>query len=381
MESIFEKRELPHGSSVTFLLILFSVLLAFTFGAGLILAAGVSPGEAYKTLFYGAYGRSSGLIETIVKGTPLLLAGLGMVIAFKAKFWNVGGEGQIYMGALAATLVGLFKSGMPAWIHLPLALCAGGIAGSLWGLIPALLKVYLKVNEVITTLMLNYIAILTVTWLVHGPMKEVGGFMPQSARVAETSILPLLFPPKRLHAGVIFAVIAAGMIYLLLNYTTMGYNIRAVGKNPDGAKYGGIRVGTTILTVMIMSGFLCGLAGANEILGIHYRLLDGISPGYGFTAMVVALLGRLNPLAVIASSYLFASLAVGAAQMQRAVQIPLALSNVIQGLIVLCVLGTEILLDYDIVPLRRLFRHIKHRIAGSVAILFSKSFPEEKDKK
>lgn len=354
MKPFFEKREQPHGAVVNVALILGSIFLALVLSAGMVAAAGKNPGEVYQAICKGVFGRTAGMVEMVVKGTPLLLAGLGMVFAFKAKVWNVGGEGQIYMGALAATWVGVNLTGLPAWLHLPLALLAGAIAGSLWALIPALLKVYMKVNEVITSLMLNYIAILFISWVVHGPMQEVGGFMPQTPRVANTAILPLLFPPSRLHAGVILAITLAFVVYLLLFYTPLGYNIRAVGANPSAAEHGGIRVSRTILLVMVMSGMMTGLAGANEVLGFHYRLMDGISPGYGFTAMVVALLGKLNPLAVVLSAYLFASLNVGAAQMQRVLQVPIALSQVIQGLVVLCVLGTELLLEYDFVPLRKL---------------------------
>jgi simple sugar transport system permease protein len=365
MKPIFVKRAQPHGSILSVVLILLSVLLAFILGAGLIAVAGKDPVVAYQTLFSSVLGRQSGAIEMLIKGTPLLLAGLGMVVAFKARVWNVGGEGQIYMGALAGTWVGIHVSGLPQALHLPAALLAGALAGSLWALVPALLKVYLKVSEVITTLMLNYIAILFVSWLVHGPMEEVGGFMPQTPRIAETAVLPLIFPPTRLHAGVILAVAAALLVYLLLHKTTLGYNIRAVGANPNASECGGVKTGPTILVVMLISGALAGLAGANEILGFHYRLMDGISPGYGFTAMVVALLGRLNPIGVIASGYLFSGLYVGSAQMQRVMQVPIALSQVIQGLVVLCVLGTEILLDYDFVPINRLGRWIRGRLAGA----------------
>jgi simple sugar transport system permease protein len=291
-----------------------------------------------------------------------------MVIAFKAQVWNIGGEGQIYVGAMAATWVGINFAGLPTWLHLPLTILAGGIGGSLWALIPAILRVFLNVNEVITTLMFNYIGIFIVSWAVHGPMKEPGGFMPQTARIAETAILPPVIPATRLHAGVLLALIAAVAVYFLLYHTTIGYNIRAVGENPQGAKFGGIRVGGTLITAMLMSGFLCGLAGTNEVLGSHYRLLDGISPGYGFTAIVVALLGRLNPFGVIAAAYLFSSLFIGATQMQRTVQIPLALSNVIQAIIVLTVLGTERLLNYDIVPLRKLISKVRRNIPAVTSL-------------
>jgi simple sugar transport system permease protein len=268
----------------------------------------------------------------------------------------VGAEGQIYMGALAATWVGLALAGLPNWVHLPLSLLAGAIGGALWASIPGFLKAYRRVNEVIVSLMLNYIAILFVSWLVHGPMQEVGGFMPQTPRVAPAAQLPLLMPPLRLHAGVLLALGAAVLVYFMLFRMSLGYRIRAVGANPSAARLGGIEVNRSIVLVMLLSGALTGLAGANEVLGFHYRLLDGISPGYGFTAMVVALLGKLHPLGAVAAAYLFASLNVGADMMQRIVRVPIALSYVIQALVVLCLLGTELLLEYDLVPLRRLRR-------------------------
>ncbi|MGQ9599343.1 MAG: ABC transporter permease [Anaerolineae bacterium] len=358
---MFERRTQPHGTLASLVLILGSLLLALLIGAGLVALAHVSPLEAYRALFYGAFGRTYGLVDTLVKGTPLLLAGLGMVIAFKARVWNVGAEGQIYMGALFAVWVGLYVGPLPWWLHLPLALLAGALGGGLWGLIPGVLKAYLKVNEVIVTLMLNYIAILFVSWLVHGPMEEPGGFMPQTPRVAVTAQLPPLFPPTRLHAGVLVALAVAPVVYFLMFHTTLGYRIRAIGAGPKAARFRGIHVERTIVQVMVLSGMLSGLAGANEVLGIHYRLLDGISPGYGFTAMVVALLGKLHPLGVIAASFLFASLSVGADMMQKIVHVPIAISRVIQGLVVLCVLGTEILLLYDLVPLRRLHQILSSR--------------------
>ena len=356
MRPLLEKRQQPHGTLPTILLAVLSVVLALIIGAGLIAMAGVSPFEAYRALFYGAFGRTYGLIDTLVKGTPLLLSGLGTVIAFRAGVWNVGAEGQIYFGALFAAWVGLNAGDLPVWIHLPLALLAGAIGGGLWALIPGLLKAYLKVNEVIVTLMFNYIAILFVSWLVHGPMEEVGGFMPQTPRIPEAAQLPLLFPPTRLHAGVLVALGATVVVYFLMFHTSLGYRMRAVGANPAAARFRGIGVERTIVYVMVLSGAFAGLAGANEVLGIHYRLLDGISPSYGFTGIVVALLGKLHPLGVVAAAYLFASLSVGADMMQKIVHVPIALSRVIQGLVVLCVLGTEFLLEYDFVPFRRLRR-------------------------
>ncbi len=352
--SWFEKREQPLTSlPASLALIIVSVVMALLVGAAAIALTGVSPLTAYQALFYGAYGRLYGLIDTLVKATPLLLAGLGVTVAFRAGIWNIGAEGQLYMGALFATWAGLNLGELPASLLLPLAILAGFISGGLWGLIPGILKAALEVNEVIISLMLNYIAIYFVSYLVHGPMEEVGGFMPQTPRVAPGAQLPLLIPPTRLHAGIILALVLAVVIHFVLWRTTFGYRLRAIGANPRAARYGGIKIGRNIALTMFISGGLAGLAGANEVLGIHYRLLDGISPGYGFTAIVVALLGKLHPLGVVAAALLFASLSVGADMMQRMVRIPIALAHVIQALVVLFVLGTEILLEYTFTPLQR----------------------------
>jgi simple sugar transport system permease protein len=352
---IIEKREQPRGRLFSLLLIGISLVIALLFGAILILLANKNPIEAYKSLFYGAFIRKSGIIETLVKGTPLLIAGLGMVIAFKANLWNSGGEGQIYFGALFATIAGIYFKGLPAYIHLPLAIIAGGIGGCIWAFIPGLFKVYLNVNEVIVNLMMNYIATFFIAYLCQGPLSEPGGFMPQTARVAETAMLPLIAPPARLHAGVILGLILAVIMYIILFKTTLGYEIRAIGFNLSASEYGGIKSKKIMLTVFAISGFLTGIAGAGEILGVHYRLMDGISNGYGFNAMVVAILGRLHPIGIIASSFLFSGLQVGAAQMQRVMQIPNSISDALQGFVILCLIAVDIFMEYDLV----LFKNLK----------------------
>ena len=352
---ILEKREQPRGKLFSLLLIGISLVIALIFGAILISLAHKNPLEAYKHLFHGAFIRKSGVIETLVKGTPLLIAGLGMVIAFRANIWNSGGEGQIYFGALFATIVGVYVKGLPNYIHLPLAIIAGGIGGCLWAIIPGLLKVYLKVSEVIVNLMMNYIAIFFIAYLCQGPLSESGGFMPQTARVAETAMLPLVNPPARLHYGVFLGLLLAVIMFIILYKTTLGYEIRAIGFNLSASEYGGIKSKNTILTVFIISGFLTGIAGASEILGVHYRLMDGISNGYGFNAMVVAILGRLHPIGIIASSFLFSGLQVGAAQMQRVMQIPNSISDAIQGFVILCLIAVDVFMEYDLV----LFKNLK----------------------
>jgi general nucleoside transport system permease protein len=363
MRPLLEKRQQAHGGLANLFLMLLSIGLALVLGAGMVALTGVNPLTAYGALFHGAFGRTYGLADIVVKGTPLALSGLGSAIAFRANVWNIGADGQIYMGAVGAALVGLNIGGLPTWLHLPLVLLAGAVGGGLWALGPGLLRAYLKVNEVIVTLMLNYVAALFVGWLVHGPMAEVNGFMPQSARLPVTAQLPLLLPPTRIHAGVFVALLAALAIQVLLFRTSVGYRIRAIGANPHASRYGGIGVERYIILVMVLSGMLSGLAGAVEVSGVHQRLLEGISPGYGYAGIVVALLGKLNPVGVLCAAYLFASLSVGADMMQKTVRVPTALSQIIQGLVVLCILGTEILLQYTIVPLRRFQR----RKAGGVS--------------
>jgi general nucleoside transport system permease protein len=327
-------------------------LIAVSMAAALVVSAipvslvGVNPLAAYGAMLAGAFGSVDGLVDVIMRATPLLLTALGTAVAFRGGQWNIGVEGQIYFGALGATLVGLSLGGLPAWLHLPLACLGGFVGGALWAFLPGVLKARRGMNEIISTLMLNYIAVFIIRYLVKGPLQGASAFMPQTAVIAKTAQLPLLMPPWRLHAGTLLALLMAAVVYVLLERTSLGYNFRAVGFNGRAARYGGIRIAASIVLIMLISGGLSGLAGSNEVLGYHFRLFDGISPGYGFTGIIVALLGRLNPLGIIASSILFSGLIVGANEMQRVVGVPTAIAGIIQGTVVLFVLGTEILLDY-----------------------------------
>jgi simple sugar transport system permease protein len=299
-------------------------------------------------MFTGAFGSLDALADTLMRATPLLLTALGTTVAFKGGQWNIGGEGQIYFGALGATLTALAFSGLPLWLHLPLCVVGGFLGGALWALPAGLLKAGRGVSEIITTLMLNYVAVFLIGYLVNGPLQGASDFMPQTATIPETARLPLLSDGARLHAGAVLALLLVIAVYFLLQRTTLGYNFRAVGENARASRYGGIRVPLVIVLVMAISGGLSGLAGANEVLGYHYRLFDGISPGYGFTGIIVALLGRLNPFGALASSVLFSGLIVGANEMQRVVGVPTAIAGIIQATIVLFVLGAEILVEYRI---------------------------------
>jgi len=358
--SLFEKRTQTHSFWFSIVIVLFSVIAALIVGAIPIILAGVSPLSAYSALFYGAFGRVSGLVATGIKAAPLLLAALAIVVSFRANLWNLGGNGQIYIGALAATLIGLAIH-LPAWLHLPLALLAGFLGGVLWIIIPAVLRAYLKVNEVIVTLMFNFIAMFLVSWLVSGPMQEPGGYMPQTPAVLKTAWLPALSPSIRLHTGVILAPLIAIILYFLLFRTSFGYNLRAVGANLKASRYGGINVKLYMVLALSLSGGIMGLTGANEILGVHHRLLVGITGNYGFTGMVVALLGGLHPLGVLVAAFFFSSLIVGADMMQKIVGVPTSSVYIIQSLVVLFVVGGRILEQYDFVPFKNYMLAIKRQ--------------------
>ena len=318
-----------------------AVVAALGVGAVLVLVAGANPLTGYLALVGGAFGSLNSLAEVAVKAAPLLLAGLGIAFAFKAGYWNIGAEGQLYMGALGATMVGLYLGAAPMVVVLPLATAAGFLLGALWGIVPGLLRARLGVSEIINTIMFNYIALYVVSYLVTGPMKEEAGYLPQTDLIANSAVLPKLLPPTRLHAGVVLALAAAALMYWVMVRSTLGYRVRVVGGNPEAARYAGISVNRVFVVASGLSGGLAGLAGMGEISGLHQRLLDDISPGYGFTAIVVALLGRLHPAGVVIAAVLFAALRVGADAMQRRLGIPVALVYIIQALVILFIVGRE----------------------------------------
>lgn len=313
------------------------VLIAFLLGAVLILITGANPLQAYGALLYAAFGTTNGFAETMVKATPLILAGLGVMVAYRAQFWNIGAEGQIYLGSIMATIAGISFRGLPLLLHLPLMLLAGMLGGALWGFIPGVLKARYRVNEVITTLLLNYIAIGLTSYLVHNPLRDQSSGIPISPQLAESAWLPILIPRTRFHLGIVLAVVAAFLVHWLLTRTVLGYQIRAIGDGLRAARTGGIHVQRTIVLTMLISGALAGLAGAVEIAGVQHRLVEGFSPGYGYLAIAVALLGGLNPFGVVLAGILFAALLNGADAMQRTADVPVTVVFVIEGLVILFV--------------------------------------------
>lgn len=342
-----EKR-LTYSPALAFLVPALSVVLALGSGAIFLLATNHDPVKIYLTMWEGAFGSKYGVSETIVKAIPLMLSGLGVAIAFRMLLWNIGAEGQLYMGAFAASWVALSFPDAPASILLPAMFLAGFLAGALWGLLPAIPRALLGVNEVITTLMLNYVAILWVDYLVYGPWKDPQGFnFPLSRPFSPSAILPTI-GDTRVHLGLAFGLVAAALLWIVLRRLKWGYEIRVIGESPAAARYAGMNIVRNILLVMFLSGGLAGVAGMAEVSAITQRLQHGLSPGYGYTAIIIAWLAKLNPWAVVAVSFLFGGLLVGGYSIQS-VGLPAATVSMLQGAILFFVLGGEILTRYRIV--------------------------------
>jgi simple sugar transport system permease protein len=328
-----------------------AVLAALAMGAIILLMLGANPVTAYGALLEGAFGSGNAVAETIVKATPLLLVGLGICIAFRGNVINIGGEGQMVVGALLGTLVGLSLTNWPGWVVVPLALIAGFVGGAIWGGIPGVLKAYFGVNEILSTVMMNAIAVQAMNYLLRGPMidpaqMELASRIPQTAALPQAFRLPRLVP-TRLHLGTAIAVALAVVVYILLWRTTLGYRIRAVGENPDASRYGGIHVNRHVVVALLLSGAFAGLAGAVQVFGLNYRMItDGSATGFtgsaGFNGIVAALFGQLHPLGTIPASFLFGALLVGANKLQRAMQVPSAFIIALNGLVVVFVVSSEI---------------------------------------
>lgn len=323
------------------------MLIALVIGAALLLFLNVNPLHAYSVMFSGAFGSWPGFAQALVKATPLLLVGLGICIAFRASVINIGGEGQIIAGALMATWWPLAFREWPGWLLVPSTVFMGFLAGCVWGFIPGLLKARLQVNEILSTVMMNAIALQFMNLLIRGPLidpqgVEAGQYLAQSERLPVQAWLVRLIPQTLLNAGAIIAVVLAVIVYIFLWRTTIGYRIRAVGLNPDASRYAGINVPFYQALSLTLAGGFAGLAGVVEVMGVQHRLLEGITGGYGFSGIVAALFGGLHPLGSIPASILFGGLLVGADKMQRAVQVPSSLITAILGLVVLFVVGSAI---------------------------------------
>jgi len=275
--------------------------------------------------------------RTLVYSTPYIFAGLAVALGFRCGLFNIGAEGQLFVGALAATYVGYSIKGLPLLVHLPLALAAGAAAGAVWAAVAGVLKAYTGAHEVVTTIMLNYVAFRLSDYLLTGPMKR-SGFNPVSPPVEESAWLPKLAPdPLRFHSGFFLALLAAYFVYWFLWKTTWGFEIRTVGANPDAARYAGISIARNYILAMALSGALAGLAGTSEILGVNHFMAQAFSSGYGFDSIALALLGKSHPLGVVLASLLWGFLRAGATRMQSAAGIPIDIVQIVQGMVIVFV--------------------------------------------
>ncbi len=351
MKIRFEKRLNP-SRNIQYLIPPISILVALGVGGLIMKLTGIEPLTAYKAMLVGALGSSYSISETLVKTTPLILASLAICVAFRMRFWNIGVEGQIVVGGFFAGAVALYLPVLWESIPGPLLLfamfIAGFLGGALWGFIPAALRAYIGVNEILTTLLMNYVAIMLVQYVYVGPWRDPHGWgFPGSPQFVEKAYLPH-FPGMRVHLGLIIGLVAAVIIWFILSRTKWGYQIRIIGENIKAAKYGGINViGSTIL-VMVISGGLAGIAGMSEVSGIMHRLMDGLSAGNGYSAIIVAYIARLNPFASILVSFLLAVLLVGGDQLQITMGLPASFALVLEGVILFLFLMGIIFENYSL---------------------------------
>jgi ABC-type uncharacterized transport system permease subunit len=319
-----------------------NVYAAFDQGIGAVFSAVInSVGTAYGALFIGSLGSADAISESLVASTPYIFAGLAVALGFRGGLFNIGGEGQLLVAAGVSVIIG-YSVQLPAIIHLPLALLGGMLGGAAYGAIPGYLKAKTGAHEVINTIMMNYIAFRFFDWAFTGPLRRPGGDAPVTAEIFPSAYLPQLFEGYRFHWGFFLALLVAFGVWWLLFKTTLGFEIRTVGVNPNAARYGGIKITRITVLTMAISGGLAGLAGANEVLGLNHFLAGGFSSGYGFDAIALALLGKSHPLGVVLAALLFGTLRSGATRMQSVASIPIDIISVVQALVIVFIAAPAI---------------------------------------
>jgi general nucleoside transport system permease protein len=353
-----EPRLQAAGSGLQIVTSLAAIGLALFFGGLLIAVVGGDPVATYSHIANVGFGSLGGITDTLTKATPLIFVGLACSVAFRMKLWNIGAEGQFFLGAFGASavvLIPLLPAETSPWLFIPAMLIAGMLAGAAWGCVPGFLKARFNVNEVITTLMMNYIAIAFNNFFIFAVWSE-GGFQmspvfPRAAWLPRLSDLAAQIKDFRgvtLHLGFIIAVIAAVIVWFILNRSKWGYEIRLIGDNPKAAEYAGIPIRRNIILVMMVSGALAGLAGMSEISGVVHRLQGAISPGYGFTGIIIAWLAKLNPFAVILVSIFFGALILAGREIQ-----PSGIPKMIQGIVLVCLIASDFFVHYRVRLARR----------------------------
>lgn len=317
---------------------LLSILLGMLGAAVIIWLIGVNPLLAYKEMILGSFGSKYGFSATLLRFMPLAFAGLAVTLAFKSGIFNIGVEGQLYLGALFATWVGISFANMPAVLHIPLALLAGGVAGGIWAFIPGYLKATRGFNEILVSIFLNFIGVYLLGAAVGTFLKAPGQGIPWSPKIVESARLPHIFGTN-IHLGFLLVILCALFIYYLFEHSTFGYEIKAVGFNPDASIYGGIDSVKVMVLTMVMSGFIGSLAGSVEILGVQYRLTEGFLVDYGYNAIPIALLGGLNSFGTLLAAFFYGALINGASSMQISLGVPVSIVKVIMALAIICSIG------------------------------------------
>lgn len=335
--------ELPHRPLASLRSILrrilpqiIAIIIAFLGGAIVLLVTGYSPIEAYGAMMMGAFGDVFGIGQTFTYATPIIFTALAFLFALKCGLFNIGAEGQLLVGGFAAALVGISFDGLPTFIHVPMALLAGALAGGLWGFVPAILKAKLGAHEVITTMMLSYVAFYVTGYMVNYPFKAPG-WVAQTVPIAPSAELPRILQPTQLSASIFIAAILVGLTHYTLQKTTFGYEVRATGLNPTAAESSGINVKRGMILTLVISGAMAGLGGAGEVMGVHRRFIEGFSPGYGWDGLAVALVGGLHPVGVVLAAVLFGLLRSGGMVMTRATGVPRDIVFILQALVILLV--------------------------------------------
>lgn len=350
-------------------IIILAILAAMTIGSIILMTIGADVVKTYMVILFEPLKTTLQLSEVLLRAIPLTIIALGISVAYRSGIINIGAEGQMAMGILGTTAVALAFPELPKPVLLPMAILAGAISGGVWGFIPGFLKAKLQVSELLSTVMLNYIAAQFYTFLLRGPMLDpaeltMGSGTPQSMRLSRNLWLDRFLPGTRLHTGLFFALILALLIYLLLWKTSYGYKMRAAGASSRAAKYGGINVTWYLVIAMVISGAFAGMAGAIEIAGVHRRAIEGITGGYGFSGIVVALFGGLHPAGIIPASFFFGLLIVGADMTQRMVGVPANMVNVLQGIIILVIVATKMVLA-DPYLMEKVWRKVQKRSSKS----------------
>lgn len=350
----FEKRE-DVSTKLRIFVPIISVFAGLVIGAIAIFFAKVNPFAVYRAIVIGAFGSKYAITESLVFTTPLILLSVGLIIAYKMNFWNIGAFGQFIMGAIFSSYFALFgPADLPRFFMLGIMVLAGLVGGAIWALIPALLKAYWEVNEVISTLLLNYIAFNFLKYLMYGPWRAPTSFgFPLSKTFALNAQLPRIITNSRTNLGLIFGIIAAIIVWFIIKKTKFGYRISVIGGNRVAARYAGINVSRDIITGLLLSGAFAGLAGMVQISGILHLLQIEINPYYGYTAIIVAWLSNLNPIACLLVSFLFGAMISGGYFIQLTMRVPFGIISVIQSSILFVLIGSKILLQYRISSARR----------------------------